>query len=257
MIFHEHFVLRIILVLFLLLLLASALIATKIVKKQILNHQNELLLARQELKNIMTSYEQKLQQLEREIKEYRTIIKTKEKALKEKDNQYKKLEAKQDKMQQEISTIVRLRLSAINEIYQELRIKNYSNESNKKRTIISLAELLKDLNENRRALQVRPQETFWNKIKASVDGEYCGIATYVEQKYQNLIDKDLHLFWLLCTNISPQFIRICMDYSNAITVSNYKRTFVKDKFGLDMKFDEYIDSYMAWKAGKKDNRFGS
>ncbi len=241
----------------LLLVIISIYVAIKIVKNRIHKYQTDLLATRQELESIMHSYKQEQQELKQEIKQHQIIIKTKEKALKEKNNQFKKLEAMQDNMQQQISSIVRLRLSAINEIYQDLRVKEYSKETNRKRTIISLAELLKDLNESKRALQVQPRETFWEKIKASVDGEYCGIATFVEQRYQNLNDKELHLFWLLCTNITPQFIKLCMDYSNAITVSNYKRTFVKDKFGLDMKFDEYIDSYLDWKAGKKDDRFDS
>jgi len=35
-----------------------------------------------------------------------------------------------------------------------------------------------------------------------------------------------------------------MDYTNTVTVSNYKRNFIKDKFGLELKFEEFINLYL-------------
>ena len=81
-------------------------------------------------------------------------------------------------------------------------------------------------------------------MKLSVDGEYKGIATFVEQRYPDLTSDDLKLFYLSCAGISPQIIKLCMNYTSAVTVSNYKRRLVKEKLGLDIKFEEFIEKYM-------------
>ena len=39
------------------------------------------------------------------------------------------------------------------------------------------------LNEKKEVLQLTPKESFWMKLKMSVDGEYKGIASFVEKKY--------------------------------------------------------------------------
>ena len=78
----------------------------------------------------------------------------------------------------------------------------------------------------------------------SVDGEYMGIATFVEENFPQLTPGEHHLFWLLCARISPQIIKLCMNYSNAVTVSNYKRKLIRERMGLDMKFEEFIEHYL-------------
>ena len=35
-----------------------------------------------------------------------------------------------------------------------------------------------------------------------------------------------------------------MNYSNAVTVSNYKRKLIKEKLGLDISFDDFIQLYL-------------
>jgi hypothetical protein len=92
-------------------------------------------------------------------------------------------------------------------------------------------------------LSINLSEIFWDKMKRSVDGEFNGIATFVENHYPNLTLQEHHLFNLLCANISPQIIRLCMNYTNAKTVSNYRKKLIKKMTGLDMSLDEFIKCY--------------
>ena len=141
-----------------------------------------------------------------------------------------------------VSQLVRYRLSALNELFQDIRVKS-SDESKVKR-IVPLTSLLKSMNERHEIMNIKLSDSFWEKMKLSVDGEYNGIASFVEKQYPDLSDQDLKLFYLSCAGISPQIIKLCMNYSSAVTVSNYKRRLVKEKFGLDMKFEEFIQLYM-------------
>ena len=107
--------------------------------------------------------------------------------------------------------------------------------------------LIKDLNEKKQLMYITPRQSFWEKLKLSVEGEYPGITAFVEQNYKSLTIKDLHLFWLLSARVSPQIIKLCMNYSSAVTVSNYKRILIRELMGLDMKFDQFLQLYLDGK----------
>lgn len=232
---------------FFLVFLLALIVIRKIVKSRIHQYQNELESNRGDLEIMIRQYEQKITELEQIRKDHQTILDKKDRELLKISSRYKKLEKRMENIHKWISDIVRMRQSAVDELYQEIRIKSNPEQKGKKRTIISLMALIKELNEKKEVLQLTPKESFWMKLKMSVDGEYKGIASFVEKKYPSLPIKDLHLFWLLCANLSPQVIKICMNYSSAITVSNYKRSFVKDKLGIDAKFDDYINLYLDGK----------
>lgn len=136
-------------------------------------------------------------------------------------------------------------MAAINELYQEVRVKT-SNSAPYKRSL-PLVSLIKDLNEKRQLSILTPKESFWKKLKDSIDDEFQGLATFVEKRYPYLTTKELHLFWLLCAKVSPQIIKLCMDYSNAATVSNYKKKLIQDIMGHDMKFEDFIQAYLNGK----------
>jgi len=85
------------------------------------------------------------------------------------------------------------------------------------------------------------------KLKSSVDKEFNGIATFVEETYPCLSINDQHLFWLLCAKIPSHIIKLCMNYTTVITVSNNKRRLIKDKIGLNVKFEEFIEMYLNGK----------
>jgi len=113
-------------------------------------------------------------------------------------------------------------------------------------SVIPLAGLLKELIEKKRILHKAPKESFWNNLRLSVDAEFNGIATYVENMYPSLTPKEHRLFWLLCAGLPNQIIRICMDFSTDVTVSNNKKRLLK-KMTLDMKFEDFVSQYLQGK----------
>ena len=141
-----------------------------------------------------------------------------------------------------ISQLVGYRMSALNELFQSIRVK--TRDESKVKHIVPLTSLFKTMNERHEILNLKLSDSFWERIKLSVDGEFNGIATFVEKNYPQLSDSDLKLFNLLCANISPQIIKWCMNYTSAVTVSNYKNRLIKKKIGIDAKFEEFIQMYM-------------
>jgi hypothetical protein len=141
------------------------------------------------------------------------------------------------------STLVNYRIEALNELFNSIKFKAHE-KNNKKKTIITLSGLLNGLSDYYTLLNFKLSNNFWEKIKLSVDGEYNGIATYVEQSYPDLTEREVRMFWLFCANISPQIIKICMNFTNARTATNYRSIIIKKKMGLDMTFDDYIEKYM-------------
>ena len=110
--------------------------------------------------------------------------------------------------------------------------------------LLPLSSLLEIMNERNELLDVKPSDSFWEKMKLSVNGQFNGIVTYVEKHYPSLTDKDINIFCLLCANVTPQIIKLCVGFLNAKSVSNYKNKLIKNKMGLDMSFNDFIDAYM-------------
>ena len=217
-----------------------------LLRRRITRYHHELDQSRQEIEAMMRVAEQKDIQLELERQNHVKSIAEKEKKLSDIEKKNQELESKHEGIQQQVSAIVRARHKAFDELYQGLRIKT-STASGKRRRIIPLVSLIKELNENKEILNLNPTDSFWENLKFAVDGEYQGIASFVEQKYPSLSAKDYQLFLLLCANVSPQIIKLCLNYSSAITVSNYKRRLLKDRFGLDVKLEDFINMYLDGK----------
>ena len=217
-----------------------------LLRRRITRYHHELDQSRQEIEAMMRVAEQKDIQLELERQNHVNSIAEKEKKLSDIEKKNQELESKHEGIQQQVSAIVRARHEAFDELYQGLRIKT-STASGKRRRIIPLVSLIKELNENKEILNLNPTDSFWENLKFAVDGEYQGIASFVEQKYPSLSAKDYQLFLLLCANVSPQIIKLCLNYSSAITVSNYKRRLLKDRFGLDVKLEDFINMYLDGK----------
>ena len=242
-----HFTALIILMLSLMVL--TLILLTRWIRKSINHYRSEAERTRQEMENLMTGLEHRIHELEIEAKEREKTLQTTSKNLKTAIKKNKDLERQQHDSHQRISAIIRIRQAAINELYQEIRIKSESTSRSRK-SLISLFGLIKDLNDEKKILEVSPKESFWKKMKASVDGEFNGIASFVEQNYPYLTTKDNHLFCLFCADLSPQIIKICMNYSSAITASNYKSTFVKEKLKLDLRFNQFIECYLSGQLDK-------
>ena len=112
------------------------------------------------------------------------------------------------------------------------------------RSIIPLSSVILGLSNAYSVMKIELSDQFWEKMKRSVDGEYNGIVTFVENNYPELTLKERRLFCLLCANISPQIIRLCLNYTNAGSVSNNRSIIIKKKMGLDMTLEEFREQYM-------------
>ena len=178
--------------------------------------------------------------LQRHLKEKEQIKNELEKTLEELEK-----ERQLYKQNETVSQLVTFRISALKELYQDVRVKTSDNTKTKR--IVPLAWFLKEMNERNELMQVSPSASFWKKMKLSIDGEFNGIASYVEQHYPQLSDGDLKLFYLLCANLSPQIIKLCLNYQNAKTVSNYRKKLINQKMGLGMSLDEFIQQYLEGK----------
>ena len=181
------------------------------------------------IKLLQAIYRKRLQQLEKDREEIESSL--------------SELEQKLKSSTGDITKYVSYRMSAIHELYQSIRVKKQSDGSEKK-TIVPLSGFLKELNENNEILKLNLSETFWTKLKLSVNGEYNDIVTFIEQRFPNLNENDIKLFCLLCANISPQIIKLCMNYTSDKTSSTYRNRIIKKKMGLDMTFDKFIENYM-------------
>ena len=140
------------------------------------------------------------------------------------------------------SKLLSYRMSAFQEIYQNLRFK--SMDTNKVKKIVPLSSVLASMNERFELLDIQLSDSFWEKMRLSVDAEYNGIITFVEKKYNSLTEKDIRVFCLLCAKVTPQIIKLCMNFTNARTVSNYRNKLIKRKIGMDITFDEFIEAYL-------------
>ena len=140
------------------------------------------------------------------------------------------------------SAIVRERNAALSELYDDVRILIKSGDKVKKP--LSLSSLIKGFHENREIRLLAPKASFWKKLKSAVDLEYDGFASFLEKNYPQLTPREQHFCWLVCAGVSPQIIKLCMNYTTAVTVSNNKRRLMKEKLGMDVRFDDFIEMYL-------------
>ena len=179
--------------------------------------------------------------LHRTIKKHRQEIS----AIKaELENNLESLSHVESKHGGSVSDLVAYRISALSELYHSVRVRISDDKNKRIKKIVPLSALLQIMNEKSELLQIKVSNSFWEKMKLSVNGEFNGIVSYVEEKYPNLSKEDIRLFCLYCAKISPQIIKLCMNYDHTKTASNYKRKLIKVKMGLSIGFDEFIDEYM-------------
>ena len=96
-------------------------------------------------------------------------------------------------------------------------------------------------------MQTPTSDTFWDNLKYSVEGEYPGIMSFIKQNRFGLSDNDVKLFLLCSARFPNKIIKICMNYTSDVTVSKNKKKLLKEKFGLDIKFDDFIQLYLQGK----------
>ena len=171
----------------------------------------------------------------------------KNKELEESNRRVKELENVQESLSSNTSDIVKLRIDALNEIYQSIRIKNKADEEESGQSTIG--RTVKDLYEKRGILHTTPKTSFWSKLRKSIDGEFNGIVSFVEKKYPKLSEKDLQLFMLICADFPNSIIKLCMSLTSDVTVSKYKKRLFSERIGIDVKIDDFIQLYLQGKLG--------
>ena len=159
------------------------------------------------------------------------------------------LQTKQTELQEvknSVSEIVAYRIDALKELFDSIKFKPKDKQVDNNvriRNIIPLSSVIGDMSDAYHVMNIKLTDKFWERISLSVDGEYPGIMSFVKKRFPSLTEKDLQLFCLLCAQLSPQIIKLCMNYSNVKTVSNYKKKLINVKMGLDMSFDDFLQRY--------------
>ncbi len=141
-----------------------------------------------------------------------------------------------------VSELVAYRTAALRELYQDIRVR--IKDESKVKKVIPLTSLFQGMHERNEILELNLKEKFWENMTLSVDGEYNGIYSFVERNYPNLTERDLKIFCLLCADLSPQLIRLCMNLTSARSITNYRSVIIKKKMGLDMSLDTFIKKYL-------------
>ena len=204
-------------------------------------YQREIDDSRLELQRMIAGTDE----LEAKLIAHENTLAQKDRQLREVINRNRQLETRHSEVGKRVSEVVRYRHEAFRELYADLRVKPDADKG--KGHSVPLYSLIKELTEKKRILRTPPKFTFWNNLKQSVDGEFNGIASYVQDKYPQLTIKDHHLFWLLCAGAPNPIIRLCMNYANDRTVSNNKKRLLNEKMGLEVKLDEFINAYLQQK----------
>ena len=208
-----------------------------------LHYQRALNEAQQEVKALIDESEQKIIALKAERDEHKNRLAEQSQELDLMSRRNQELESMQADLSEKVSSVIRYRNKALKELYEGIRVKSGVNGLKR---VTQLVSLIKSHYEKKEILHSKPKESFWANLKLSVDGEYNGIASFVEKNYPFLSIRDQHLFLLMCAGLSNQIIRICMDYSSDVTVSNNKKRLIK-KMGLNSSFDEFIQSFVEGK----------
>ena len=217
-------------------------IANKIIKSRNILYQNKLCKVRRELETSIEHINKISHELESERVLHQQLLVEKGNELTESIKRCNELEDEKTNIATQVSSIVRFRHAALNEIYQSMRIKTSSDDDKKHH--LPMMGTIKELYEKRGILRTPLKKSFWDNLRKSVDGEFMGIVTFVEKNYPSLTDKDLQLFMLACADFPNPIIKICMTLTSDVTVSKKKKKLMKEKLGLDVKLDVFIQMYL-------------
>ena len=85
----------------------------------------------------------------------------------------------------------------------------------------------------------QPDSTFWTSLHAYADSLTDNLVSRTVQAYPELLDTDVQVLSLCCSNLPTTVIMACMGYNDAHSVYNKKRR-IAETMGLDEKLDDYI-----------------
>jgi predicted Holliday junction resolvase-like endonuclease len=226
------------------LLFAIALLAViffLLTKNRIGKFQREIDSTKSELEIILRNLEQERLSFESERQDFISQIEEKDSELAEVNKRKRQLEIKPNSSNKQNEIVIKHRLVALNELYLGVKIEV---SSNGKRRIKPLMEALKDLINKKNIQRTPPSKVFWDNLRLSVEGEYPGIIAHVEKNYPQLTERDLQLFLLMCAKFPNRIISFCMDYTGDATASKRKTHLLKEKMGMDMKIDQFLDLFV-------------
>ena len=219
-----------------------------VIRRLNLRYEKQLQEAQQELEKLINDTEHKENAQLSERIQHQRIVDEKERQLAEFQKRYQELEKEHKNVSSHVSNIFLARQAALNELYQNLRIKK-EDENNKRHQYLTLASGIKLFFTNGVSLRTPLKESFWDNLTIFVNGEYRGIATFVKQKYPDLTEKEMHLFLLICAGFPNPIIKLCMGYASDVTVSKNKKRLMKERFRLDMVIEEFIQLFLQGKLG--------
>ena len=160
----------------------------------------------------------------------------------------KEIKALQASQLADVSQAVRIRLSALDELYQEIRVKGCT-LGNSSHHPLPLRGLIKDMNDRKELMYATLKDSFWNKLKSSIDIEYPGLVNFVDTNFPDLTLKERQLFLLWCGDVPPQIMKLCLGYEHVVTVSNYKKRLMKKLCGVNISLSDFIQGYLDEKMG--------
>ena len=85
-------------------------------------------------------------------------------------------------------------------------------------------------------------DDFWAELRTYLDKNHNGIISSLEQTY-GFAEKDLRFIELSCCGFSHLEIAMIMNYSPKYVFN--KRKVLASRMGIDIPFQDYIDSLMA------------
>ena len=85
----------------------------------------------------------------------------------------------------------------------------------------------------------QPDSAFWLGLRAYADSVTDNLVSRTVQAYPELLDTDVQVLSLCCSNLPTTVIMACMGYNDAHSVYNKKRR-IAETMGLEDKLDEYI-----------------
>lgn len=85
----------------------------------------------------------------------------------------------------------------------------------------------------------QPDSTFWASVHAYADSLTDNLVSRTVEAYPELLDTDVQVLSLCCSNLPTTVIMACMGYNDAHSVYNKKRR-IAETMGLEDKLDDYI-----------------
>jgi uncharacterized protein YoxC len=85
----------------------------------------------------------------------------------------------------------------------------------------------------------QPDSTFWTSLHAYADSLTDNLVSRTVEAYPSLLDTDVQVLSLCCSNLPTTVIMACMGYNDAHSVYNKKRR-IAETMGLEDKLDDYI-----------------